>query len=253
VNASVNRSIAITNENTALIRGSTSYVFNFSTNAFSTLPTPVSPDVIRASADGSHIYGALQDSGSTVYSFDPTTWAVRSGGPSYQFWTDLAVSADGSQFAAVATRFNAAGDYVGFFNTNLQFLNTNVYPGSSPPDDRGVNGAAFSPGGKVVVVPLGDSVEFWDVNTGTLRARLMTPEELVPVSAGDPTAPMMAINGAGDTVYAVSASGLSVIPLPGPMDQMVPVQWPKLKIIGNVVSQHGSAGVKAMMRKLTDH
>jgi hypothetical protein len=260
VNASINSSIAVTNENTALIRdfGSPAYVFNFTTNTFSSLSSQVFPNVIRASADGSHIYGALTNSAATVYAFDPSTWTVRSGGPpalyqsSLQYWSDLAISPDGSQFAGVATSPFAAGDWVGFFNPNLQYLNSNVYPNFSPPDDRGVMGAAFSPGGKVLVVPLGDSIEFWDVSTGTLRARLMTPEELVPVSAGDPTAPMIAINAAGDTIYAVSASGLSIIPLLGPMDQMAPVQWPKLTIIGNVASQYGSASVKAMTRKRTE-
>jgi hypothetical protein len=251
VNASVNSSIAMTNLNTALIRGSPVYAFDFSTRVFSALPSPVYPDVIRASPDGSRIYGARSDSGSAVYSFDPTTWAVRSGGPSWQFWTDLAVFSDGSQFAAVATQSGASGDHAGFYNPNLQYLNSNVYPDFSPPDDRGVMGAAFSPGGKVLVVPLGDSIEFWDVSTGTLRARLMTPEELVPAGTGDPTAPMMALNAAGDTIYAVSASGVSVIPLPGPIDQMVPVQWPNLTVIGNIFSSHSTANVsvKTMMRK----
>jgi hypothetical protein len=41
-----------------------------------------------------------------------------------------------------------------------------------------VIGATFSPAGKVLLMPLGDSIEFWNVVQGTLLARLMTPEEL---------------------------------------------------------------------------
>lgn len=257
VNASINSSIAITNENTALIRAAPAYVFDFSTNAFSALSTQVFANVIRASADGSHIYGALTNSAATVYAFDPITWTIRAGGPpapylpgGLQYWSDLAVSTDGSQFAAVAMSPRVPGDWVGFFSPNLQYLNANVYPSFSPPDDRGGMGAALSPAGKVLVVSQGDSLEFWDARTGTLRARLMTPEELIPVGTGDPTAPMMALNATGDTIYAVSASGVSVIPLPGPIDQMAPMQWPKLPVIGNIASQQGAANMGAMMRLL---
>jgi len=39
-------------------------------------------------------------------------------------------------------------------------------------------GATFSPAGKVLLVPLGDSIEFWNAAQGALLGRLMTPEEL---------------------------------------------------------------------------
>jgi WD40 repeat protein len=49
----------------------------------------------------------------------------------------------------------------------MNVLNFTVYPLVSPPDDSQVLGSTFSPAGKVIAVPLGDSIEFWDVATGT--------------------------------------------------------------------------------------
>jgi len=156
-------------------------------------------EVIRASADGSRLYSAqLNTSSGEVSSIDPSTYAVQSEGFGFLFWTDLAVSPDGSQFAAVDAPPFATGDIVGFFDAGLHLLNTNAYPAFSPPDDTGVLGATFSPGSKVLVVPLGDSIEFWDAAQGTLRARLMTPEELhVLVYTEGPVAPVLAVDQTG--------------------------------------------------------
>jgi hypothetical protein len=227
-NASVSGSVAITNFNTAVLAGIPGVVFDLSTSTFAPLPNNLFPDVIRASADGSHLYGAqLNGSTGEVYSIDPSTYAFQSEGFGYLFWTDLAVSADGSQFAAVGAPPYATGDSIGFFDSGLHCLNTNVYPDFSPPDDSGVLGAMFSPGGKVLVVPLGDSLEVWDSGSGTLRARLMTPEELhVLVYPEGGVAPEVAMDPTGQTIYAVSASGLTILKMPEPLDQITPMQWP---------------------------
>jgi hypothetical protein len=227
--ANLSGSMAITNQNTILLIGPYGLLFNLSTQSFSS--GIGGSGVIRASADGSHIYmAALNDSSGTVYSIDPSTLAIKSEGFAYFFWSDLAVSTDGSQFAAVSAPPDVAGDTVGFFNSSLQYVNANAYPDYSPPDDAGVPGATYSPGGKVLVVPLGDSIELWDANLGTLRARLMTPEELhVLVYPDSALAPMIALNATGDTIFAVSASGLTVIPLPGPIDQIPAQQWPEYR------------------------
>jgi WD40 repeat protein len=95
--------------------------------------------------------------------------------------------------------------------------------------DTGVLGAAFSPGGKVLVVALGDSIEFWDAAKGTLRGRLMTPEELhVLVYPEGPVAPVLALDSTGQTIYVLSVSGLSMLKLPAPLDQIPVVQRPLL-------------------------
>ena len=227
--AHLSGSMAITNQNTILLIGPYGLLFNLSTQSFSS--GIGGAGVIRASADGSHVYmAALNDTGGTVYSVDPSTLAIKSEGFGYMFWSDLAVSPDGSQFAAVFAPGGLAGDLVGFFNSSLQYVNANAYPDYSPPDDSGVLGATYSPGGKVLVMPLGDSIELWDANTGTLRTRIMTPEELqLSASQENAVAPMIALNTPGDTIFAVSASGLTVLPLPGPIDQMAAKQWPEYR------------------------
>jgi hypothetical protein len=226
-NASVSGSIAITKFNAVVEPGDPGLVLDLSTSAFSPLAY-FGADVIRASADGTHLYtAALNVTSGEMSSVDPSTYAVQSESFGQLFWTDLAVSSDGTQVAAIEAPPYAAGDSVGFFDPNLHYLNTNVYPDFSPPDDTGVLGATFSPGGKVLVVPLGDSIEFWDASRGTLRARLMTPEELhVLVYPEGPVVPVLALDAMGQTIYAISASGLTVIKLPEPLDQLSLVQWP---------------------------
>lgn len=225
--ASLFGSVAVTKDNHVILAGSPVLEFDLSTSTFSFLPLQ-GGHLIRSSADGSHLYGVdLNDSGGKVYSIDSSTSLVQSEGFGQQFWTDLAISPDGSQFAAILAPPYGIGDFIGFFNSSLQYLNANVYPALSPPDDFGVLGATFSPEGKVLVVPLGDSIEFWDTAQGTLRARLMTPEELrIMVYPEEAVAPMIALDSIGKTIYAISASGLTVITLPEPLDQMTPMQWP---------------------------
>jgi hypothetical protein len=96
------------------------------------------------------------------------------------------------------------------------------------------------------MIATGDSLEFWDAAAGTLRARLVTPEELnvlaYPENAASPT---VAIDPTGQTVYALSASGVTVIKLPEPMDQMPAAQWPvALRATGHP-SSTASRGLRA--------
>ena len=221
--ANVSGSIAITEFNMVVEPGEPGLVLDLSTSAFSPL-LGFGGGVIRSSADGSHLYSIVNGGAASI---DPSTYAVQSQNFVEMFWTDLAVSADGSQVAAVDAPPNATGTNIGFFDSSLHYLNTNVYPDFSPPDDTGMLGAAFSPGGKVLVVPLGDSLEFWDTTRGTLLARLMTPEELhVLVYPEGAAAPTLALDPMGQTIYAVSASGLTVIMLPEPLDQISQAHWP---------------------------
>ena len=199
--------------------------------------------IIKASSDGAHVYGV---SGSEAYSVDPSTYAVQSVGFNLYTngFTDLAVSPNGSQFAAIYGPPFAAGDIAAFYNSSAQYINANVYPDFSPPDDSSVIGATFSPAGKVLVVPLGDSIEFWSAAQGTLLSRLMTPEELhVWAYPEVAVSPLLALDSAGQTIYAVSSSGLTVLTLPEPLDQMPATQWPSAYISGGARSgfQHSLA------------
>jgi hypothetical protein len=238
-------SIAITKFNKVITSGG--LVLDLMTSTFSTLPVRVG-QVLRVSADGSRLYSADLDlSSGGVYSMDPATYAAQSEEFGRMFWTDLAVSPDGSQFAAIYAAPGYVGNFIGFFNSSVQFINANVYPVFSPPSDSGVLGATFSPAGKVLVVPLGDSIEFWDPAQGTLRGRLMTPERLhVLANPEGPPSPMIALDSVGQTIYAVSASGLTVIKLPKPLDEIDPMLWPASRPSGNVNPALGGTAASRM-------
>jgi len=191
--------IAITQSNTALISGPVAALLDLSSLNISPVSAVTEESyLIKASADGSHIYAIV----CSLYS---ATFATQCGGLFEVPWTDLAVSPDGSQFAAIEAPPFAQGDFIAFYDSALHYLNTNVYPDLSPPTDIGVLGAAYSPQGKVLVLALGNSIEFWDTYQGTLRARLMTPEELQVIVYPETWLPVVALDSAGQTIYAVSA------------------------------------------------
>jgi hypothetical protein len=222
--------IAITEYNKVLVIGTSAVQFDLSNSTFTTLTTCCVP-LIRTSADGAHLYGALlNESGGQVGSVDPSTYATQLVQFGYEFWTDLAVSPDGSKFAAIFAPPSQPGEYVGFFDSSLRYVNLSVYPDHIIPDDFGVVGATYSPGGTIVVVALGDSIELWDATAGTLRARLLTPEELNTIVYPEgAVAPQIALDSAGQTIFAISKSGLSAMTLNEPMDQIPPMNWPAVK------------------------
>ena len=219
--------IAITKYNKAIVTGSPIVEVDLSTLKV----TPINQlmgDLIRASADGTHLYGVdLNISSGQTYSIDPSTYAVKQPlAFADHFYSDLAVSADGSQFAPITGAPWGYGDIVGFYNQNMNAMNFTVYPIVSPPDDTSVLGAIFSPTAKTIVTAIGDSIEFWDVSTGLLRGRLMTPEELHPFAYPEGSeAPQIALDSAAKTIFAISASGLTVMSLPEPVDNLPAAPW----------------------------
>lgn len=219
-------SISITQSNVAVLTGPCGMALDLST--LTVKHGSFGSSLFRASADGSHIYGAdVVSSGGTVTSIDGSTLATQSETFGYEFWSDVAVSPDGSHFAVVLAPPYADGDLIAFFDSGLHYSYTNEYPPFSPPTSTGVVGVSYSPQGKVVAVPLGDSVELWDAAQGTLRSRLMTPEELsVLVYPETSAAGKIAFDSTGQYLYAVSASGLTAFKLPTPVDQIASVQWP---------------------------
>ena len=70
----------------------------------------------------------------------------------------------------------------------------------------------------------------------TESVELLTPEELPVFAYPDTFQPLIALDSAGQTIYAVSASGLTVLKLPTPIDQMSAASWP-MAAHGGVASE----------------
>jgi hypothetical protein len=195
---------------------------------------PFIPTLLRASPDGSRLYGVVTDSSSAgVADYDPSTLAWTAQTILFGvFLQDLAASPDGSLLAV------SDGYDIFFFDPNIDLMGYAVYPNLSA-DAAGQNwGLQFSPQGKVLVVPTGDSIEFFDASLGTLKARLMTPEPLggwlTPGGSLGWVLPQMALDSIGRTIFAVSASGLTVLQMPTPIDQMPSTNWPPYEQVSPV-------------------
>jgi hypothetical protein len=220
-------SIVATNQGTVLLAGG--LILNLNTLTWSRSAVGL-PQVLRASLDGSRVLGAdLNDSGGDIYIIDPAGQSRTGAGFGESFSTDLAISSDGMHFATVFAPPYATGDLYNGFNQQLSFVSTNVYPTYVRLTGTGVLGATISPGGSVLVAPLGDSIDFWDFPTGKLRARMITPEPLQTYAYPEnAVAPVLAMNTAGDTLYVASKSGLTILPLPTALDNLPTMAWPEV-------------------------
>lgn len=219
-------SIAVTSLNKAVISGSPGIEVDLTTLSATSIPA-LQSNLLRTSADGTFLYGTdLNVSSGKVYAIDTTTYSSQTAQFGLLFWSDLAVSPDGSQFVAVSGFPDAAGDILGFFDSSLHMLNANAYPVVSPPTDVLVLGSAFGPQGKVLVVALGDSIEFWDAANGRLRAKLATPERLNVFSFPEgAVSPQMVLDSTGQTIFAISQTGLTVMKLAQPVDALAAQPW----------------------------
>jgi hypothetical protein len=227
ITSSLSGSMAITEYNKALVTGFPPVEVDLSALTLKTVGVETG-QVLRASPDGTLLCGAdVESSGGAVHIIDPLTYATTTATYVSVFWGDMAVSPDDAHCAAIDVQGDSIGDGVGYFNTSAQWLNGNVGPEISEADSPGGIGGAYSPGGKVLVIPLEDSIEVWDTATGTLRARYMTPELLQGILGPENTvSPTMALDATGQTIFAISASGLTIMPLPVPLDQVPATTWP---------------------------
>lgn len=226
-------SVAITSSNVAVLNGPCAISINLST--LSIQPMTFS-GIIRTSTDGTHLCGV---NGSAVSSIDNSTLVttLAEGIANTLPFSDVAVSPDGSHCAAIIAPPLAVGDIIAFFDAGLRYSYANVYPPMSPPTSTGVIGASYSPGGKVLALPLGDSVELWDASTGTLRARMMTAEPLNPFAYPETSAAaQIAFDPTGQYLYAISASGLTAFEFPVPVDQIASAHWPPAMIPNSIHS-----------------
>ena len=139
------------------------------------------------------------------------------------FWSDIAISSDGTKIAAIWPGTFGAIAYI--LDEQLHWLDTAVYPDLGYPNAPESVGASFSPSGNTLIIPTQDSTEFFDANTGHLKDRLMTPEYLPGIAAPTTSSANMAIDQTAQTIFAISVSGLTIMKLPATADQLTPGVW----------------------------
>jgi hypothetical protein len=219
--------VAATSTSEAFIGGTNPNIeFDLATNTYKLLSNSSSPVLSQfvATADGNHVAAVVEGSSSgTVAVWNSSGGSFTEQGVVGAFWTDLAISSDGNLIAPVQGNPGYAGVSVGLFNGELQLTNVNVYPDLAPPDQPAAQGALFSTSGMTLLTPLADSIDFFNTQTGTLRSRLLMPE-LLPV--GNSYAGVLALDPNQQVIYAISASGLTVVTLPSVVDQLTPFAWP---------------------------
>ncbi|HEV7553696.1 MAG TPA: hypothetical protein VGP65_18585, partial [Candidatus Angelobacter sp.] len=181
---------------------------------------------LAASPDGTHMVGALgNNTAGTVVVWNSATDTFISQGFIDGLFNDIAIANDGSQFAPISGGGFDPGITGVFFDSQLHLINATTYPDLAPPDAVQAEGAIFSPAGSVLLQPMLNAIEFFDTSSGQLRARMMMPEPLV-----NKTIPFastgVAVDPSGQTVFVISASGLTLIHLPTPIDQLGGVAWP---------------------------
>ena len=177
--------------------------------------------------DGSHIAVAvLGSSAGTVSVWNSSNDSFTSQGFIEGFWTDIAISPDGTTFVALLGDPASAGVFAAFFDEQLHYLNSNVYPDLAPPDAPQCLGSRFTASGKTLVNPLEDSIDFIDVQSGTLRGRLLTPQPLQVLSFPITSSGILAIDSAEQSIFVISASGLTVLKLAQSIDAITPAAWP---------------------------
>jgi WD40 repeat protein len=176
-----------------------------------------------ASSDGSRVFAASPGSDGSVFAWNSTDDTFTSQGFVDGFWNEATVRSDGSLFAAVSQSPTANGVLTAFFTPNLTYINTNVYPDLAPPDALGGTGAVFTKSGQTLLVPGVSEIDFFDVASGHLKARLLTPEPLFDSVSGITKA--LALDSSEQKLFAVSKSGLTAFGLPAPADQISTDVW----------------------------
>jgi DNA-binding beta-propeller fold protein YncE len=184
-------------------------------------------NLFRMSADSTQFAVAnVGNSGGTVFVWDPATDTFLMQGLQ-DYLSDLAISNSGQTIAAIAIDQLAPDDATYFLDPELHYINAPAYPDLGLPDSRASFGIQFSRQGSVYVLPRLDSIDFIDTAKGTLRARFLTPEPIItPQNVADIKSGALAMDTLGQTIFVISASGITVIQFPSPIDDLPQAVWP---------------------------
>jgi hypothetical protein len=205
------------------------------------------PGEYTGTPDGAHVVGTqFSISSGLMYVWDSASDSSSSQGFDQGFWTDVAIANDGSTIAALEGLPGFGGVIVGFFDEQLHYLNTNVYPDLVPVLATQVLGAMYTASGTTLIAPSEDSLDFFDVKTGALKGRLLTPEPLESLNFPDVMSGNIALDPQEKTIYSISQSGLTVMQLATPINQITPPVWP----LAIKTSRAASADAKAAMPRV---
>jgi hypothetical protein len=184
--------------------------------------------LFRNSLDGSQFVASeVGMSSGAVSIFDSATDTFQSR-RLQNFWDDIAISNDGQTIAANHWSLELDGEFLNLLNGQLQIKNLPAYPDLAPFDSSSYGGMQFSPQGTLLLVPRAISIDFIDATSGKLRARYATPEPLVTSANGSDVKADLAIDDTGHTVFAISASGLTVLRFDSSVDSLPVPAWPLL-------------------------
>lgn len=197
--------------------------------AYENIGIPPGDAVFRSSLDGSHlIAGSVANSAGGISIWNPATGTFQ--GQDYgDFFDDCAVTNDGKTSAVVAIDQGGTADFTYFIDDQLHLIGRPQYPDLALPQTRIVWGVQFSPQETVFVIPRQNSIDFFDVATGHLRASYATPEPTVtPQNVADIKTDMT-MDTDGKTLFLISASGLTVVQFAQPIDSLPRPAWPFYK------------------------
>jgi len=197
--------------------------------AYENIGVPLGDAIFRSSLDGSHlIAGSAGNSGGGISIWNPTTGTFQGQGYE-EFFDDFAVTNDGKTSAAVSIDQLGTADFTDFVDDQLHLIAQLEYPDLALPQTRIVWGVQFNPQGTVFVIPRQNSIDFFDVATGHLRASYATPEPTVtPQNVADIKTDMT-MDSDGKTLFLISASGLTVVQFAQPIDSLPLPAWPFYK------------------------
>lgn len=138
-----------------------------------------------------------------------------------QFIDGLAMSADGHTIAAMQIdQVAPQNDSSILLDDQLNWFGVPVYPDFAPVTSRADWGVALTHSGKLYVVPRQDAIEVFDVSTGTLRLRIALPEPLLTPQNVAVVKHAIVLDDQEENIFVLSASGITVIRLPVPLEQM---------------------------------
>ena len=169
---------------------------------------------IAASEDGSKVvFAAVGGFPGAVGTWDATTDSFTSQ-IIYSTLGDVTVSADGMRVVSTDEDQLDPFNNSYLFDSSLRLLNYTFYPDLAPPQGRWVPGIKLNSTGSLYVMPRQQGIDIIDAQTGALREQIVTPEPLLTPQNVVNVLNGIALDDVNRRIFAISASGLTVLQLP---------------------------------------